>query len=426
MEENVLTQQEPETAEVVQMPQPIEQPQPVLPMETVEEPKKPAKKQKKEKTPRKTAKQNNGASKLLSPAKICGFIMFLLQAAIVALCGVQLVIWGISIATHSADYISAIMSLDFINIVMIVIMLIFIAVMVGTLICSILSILKKNAQFVPLVTTYFAFYLFCKFIPNVFDGRELLVSQLNFFLLSIVAALVLVCAVVRLIDSDTRARIVPFVFTLLVAALAIAMFVLQIGDFVYINIGEYGGFSIAQLNPERYFQVADAYFAAQDYLPMSNEAKLFVTFCTDDFFGLGEVFPAVLIAVQFVAIMVAKMLPYMALSLLGYLVHGLLGKNYEQYYNLHICKKVLRMMFTTAILGLLCTGFMYLCPMAYRSEGGYVVTVNVLNCALTVGLCIVGMILASMPWSIYNKNYKRKYKNYKANEGRTQYGTSAM
>lgn len=453
MEENVLTQQEPETMDVVEIPQAQEQqmpqifqpqeellqeeprqeelpqleeqaPIPVLPMEEMK-PEKPEKKQKKEKKPRETAKKNRGTPKLLTPAKIGQFVMFLLQAAIVALCGIQLVIWGISIATHNADYISAIMSLDYVNIVMLVIMLIFIAVMVGTLICSILSILKKNAQFVSLVTTFLAFYIFCKFVPTIFNSRTLLVEQMNFYMLNFVAVLVLVYAVLRLIDSDIRTRIVPFIFSLLIIALAIAMFMLNIGDFAHIDIQGYGGFTVGQMNPEQCLQTADAYFAHRDTLPLSHSSMMFVAMYYDDVLSLGEYSPAVLLAVAFVAAMVAKMLPYMALSLLGYLVHGLLCKNYEQYYNLLCCKKVLRMMLTTAILGLLCTGYVYLGPLALGSEG-YMVTMDVLNCGLTVGLCIVGMILASMPWKIYNKVYKRKLKKYKSNEGRTQYGTAAM
>lgn len=438
MEENVLTQQEPETIEVVEIPQAQEQQMPpIAPLEPQEEkpvavrpmevakPEKPAKKQKKEKKPRETVKKDRVAPKLLSPAKIGSFIMFLLQAAIVALCGIQLVIWGISIAAHNADYISAIMSLDYVNIVMIVIMLIFIAVMVGTLICSILSILKKNAQFVSLVTTFLAFYIFCKFIPTLFNDRTLLVEQMNFYMLNFVAVLVLVYAVLRLIDSDIRTRIVPFVFSLLIIALAIAMFMLNVGDFVRIDIQGYGGFTVGQLNPEQCLQTANAYFAHRETLPLSHSSMMFVAMYYDDVLSLGEFSPAVLLAVAFVAAMVAKMLPYMALSLLGYMLHGLLCKNYEQYYNLLCCKKVLRMMLTTAILGLLCAGYVYLGPLALGSEG-YMVTMDVLNCGLTVGLCIVGMILTSVPWNIYNKVYKRKFKRYKANEGRTQYGTSAM
>ena len=334
MEENVLTQQEPETIEVVEIPQaqeqqmpPIAPPEPqeekpvaVRPMEEVK-PEKPAQKQKKEKKPRETVKKDRVAPKLLSPAKIGSFIMFLLQAAIVALCGIQLVIWGISIAAHNADYISAIMSLDYVNIVMIVIMLIFIAVMVGTLICSILSILKKNAQFVSLVTTFLAFYIFCRFVPTLFNGRTLLVEQMNFYMLNFVAVLVLVYAVLRLIDSDIRTRIVPFIFSLLIIALAVAMFMLNIGDFVRIDIQGYDGFTVGQLNPEQCLQTADAYFAHRDTLPLSHSSMMFVAMYYDDVLSLGEFSPAVLLAVMFVAAMVAKMLPYMALSLLGYMLH---------------------------------------------------------------------------------------------------------
>lgn len=455
MEENVLTQQEPETEQLVPMPQAQEevqqeqkvveviqhepslppldvtqhqanaQPQPAPVVAEPEMPAEPAKKQKKEKKIRNKEKVNTGVPKRLSPAKIGSFILYLLQVAIVALCGIQLVMWGISIAAHGNEYVNAIMGMDYVNIVMIAMMLIFISVMVGNLICSILAILKKNTQFVVLVTTYLAFYLFWRFIPTVFDGRVLLVSHLNFYLINFVAVLVAAYAAVRLIDSDIGSRIVPFIFSCIMIVLVVAMFVLRVGNFATIHIDGYGSFEINQLNPERYFMMADTYFNNPDAMQWNQESVFFTTFVAGDFFDLNGDQPPVVIALQFIMVLVAKMLPYMALSLLGYLIHGLLGKNYEQYYNLLSCKKMMRMTFTTALLAMFGTVFMYFCTETSRISGFHL-EFNVFNCGMTAGLCIVGLILTSTPWRVYNRTYKRKYKKYKNNEGRKQYGNSAM
>ena len=429
MEENVLTQQEPETEQLVPMPQAQEevqqeqkvveviqhepslppldvtqhqvnaQPQPAPVVAEPEMPAEPAKKQKKEKKIRNKEKVNTGVPKRLSPAKIGSFILYLLQVAIVALCGIQLVMWGVSIAAHGNEYVNAI--------------------------CSILAILKKNTQFVVLVTTYLAFYLFWRFIPTVFDGRVLLVSHLNFYLINFVAVLVAAYAAVRLIDSDIGSRIVPFIFSCIMIVLVVAMFVLQVGNFATIHIDGYGSFEINQLNPERYFMMADTYFNNPDAMQWNQESVFFTTFVAGDFFDLNGDQPPVVIALQFIMVLVAKMLPYMALSLLGYLIHGLLGKNYEQYYNLLSCKKMMRMTFTTALLAMFGTVFMYFCTETSRISGFHL-EFNVFNCGMTAGLCIVGLILTSTPWRVYNRTYKRKYKKYKNNEGRKQYGNSAM
>ena len=118
---------------------------------------------------------------------------------------------------------------------------------------------------------------------------------------------------------------------------------------------------------------------------------------------------------QFVPIMVSNVLPYVAISLLGYLMFGLVGRNYMQYYNLQTCKKISITMLVVTILSLAATiGLHFACKL---TNAHLAVQLDYANIIVTVILCIVMIVVTSLPWKIYNIIYKHRYAAYQKSEG---------
>jgi len=193
------------------------------------------------------------------------------------------------------------------------------------------------------------------------------------------------------------------------------MFSQDIGNFATYTIDGTTSFNLADLNVYKYMQSAIGFGTTAE--ATSGIDSLFFEYGNViNFSGIDLDETIVVILLQFVPIMVANILPYAAISLLGYLIYGLVGRNYTQYYNLQSCKKISVTMLVVSVFSLAATIGLHfickatnLCPLA--------VQVNYANAIVTILLCVVMIVVTSLPWKIYNVIYKHRYAAYQKSEG---------
>lgn len=349
--------------------------------------------------------------------KVCNIILLSLGIIITALCMVQMVFWGLSIKDTYLNYWETIKTLDFINIGVMVFMVLFVLVLLVNIIKGIVSLIKKGHETrFETVSTLFAFCIFSMFVTKLFDGYNLLISNFSFSpILKILIILTIVYAFVRLFVKDFAARICPLAFSCGAIVLAIVMFSQDIGNFATYTIDGATSFNLADLNIYKYMQSAIG-FGTNAETTSGIDSLFFEYGNVINFSGIDLDETIVVILLQFVPVMVANILPYAAISLLGYLIYGLVGRNYSQYYNLQSCKKISITMLVVSVFSLAATIGLHfickatnLCPLA--------VQVNYANAIVTILLCVVMIVVTSLPWKIYNVIYKHRYAAYQKSEG---------
>lgn len=355
------------------------------------------------------------AQKKIFTPKVCSIILISLGSLITATCLLQMVFWGLSVKDTYLNYWESIKTFDFINIIIMAFMALFVLVLFINTIKSIVSLIKKGHEVrFETVSTLFAFFLFSMFVTKLFGWKPLLISNFKFEpLLKIIVILVIAYAFVRLFVKDFGARICPFAFSCGTIAVSIVMFAQNVGNFASFTIGGTGSFQLADLNIYRYIQSA---IAESNPTAITSVESIFFRCGTEiyiDGIDLNEEIFVVLL--QFVPIMVSGILPYVAISLLGYLMFCLVSRNYVQYYNLQTCKKISISMLIVSILSLAATiGLYFTCKLTSTHLS---VQLNYTNIVLTIVLCIVMIVTTSLPWKIYNAIYNRRYAAYKKIEG---------
>lgn len=345
-------------------------------------------------------------------AKVCSIILIALGGIITAICLAQMVFWGLTVKNTYLSYWEAIKTFDYINLGIMAFMLLFIVVLLTNVIKGVGSLIRKGHEpRFESVSTLFAFFLFSLFVTKIFDDTTLLISNFQFMpLLKIIAYLLLGYVVVRLFVKDFKLRICPIAFSCVAIGIAIIMFTQNVGNFATYTIDGAKGFDLSDLSIYKYLHsisdsLSDVESVNYEYLFYEYGEYISGT----DF---GE--SLLIIPLQFIQIFVANILPYAALSLLGYLLYGLVGRNYLQYYSLQSCQKVSITMLIGSFISLATTiGFYFIC----RSSGTELnVQINYKNVIITFLLCIVMIVVTSLPWKIYNIIYKHHYAMYQKKE----------
>lgn len=314
-------------------------------------------------------------------SKACNTILFFLNLIITSLCAIQLAIWGFSIKDTYYKYSTAIVNGQFdykfyISVGVSVLITIFIVVLLVNTIKSIISLIKKEHEHrFETVSTLFAFYVFYRFITGIFNWNELLIADFNIFptIGIMIIILTILYAIVRLFVNDFTLRIRSFVFSSLAIILVMVMFSTDIGNFSSYTAGN-------ELNTYGYIMQQGEQIQALDIIPLFS-------------------------------IIVTDILPFAALSLIGYLMYGLVGRYYIQFYGLQSCKKVSITMLIISILSLalIITG-RYAFNLQYLEP-------NYPNMIITILFCILMIVLTALPWKIYNKKSKKHYESYQNRKG---------
>lgn len=354
--------------------------------------------------------------KTIGFSKLCNAILILLGNSIVALCLAQIIFWGLRIKDTYLDYWKAIRTFDYINIVMMAFIILFVLVLVVHIIKSIVSLMKSGHELqFEIVSTLLAFYIFTMFVTKLFRGTTLLISNFTFEpLLNIILVLVLAYALFRLFVKDFGARIWPIAFSGVAIILSIIMFTQNAGNFAEFTIDGVQTFQLSDLNIYRYINSVIDFFLDAG-VAADLESKFLACGTAIRIKGIVLNEEIIVILLQFVSIMVSNLLPFAAISLLGYLGFGLVGGNHIQYYNLQNCKKVSVTMLVVSIFHLASTiGLYFICKL---TNARIAVQIDYVNIVMTMALCILMIIATSLPWKIYHIIYKHHYAVYKKSEG---------
>ena len=221
----------------------------------------------------------------------------------------------------------------------------------------------------------------------------------------------------RLFLKDFGERIAPFSFSLGAIVVCIVMFTQGVGNFATFTVDGLELAPASAINVYEYLDLAnvalttDAQMLPLDFeMTLIGEAEQIISIAGYDFD-----ITLFIMLLELTMIFCAKIMPYAAISLVGYLIYGLVSRNYMQYYNLQACKKVSILMLVVSILSALSTvGLFFICNSAGLSLG---VKMNYVNMAVTVVLCIVMIVLTSLPWKLFVSAYNRRYEEFKKSEG---------
>ncbi len=343
-------------------------------------------------------------------AKICSISMFCMRLILPCLCLLQMVLWGFSVKNHYKEFWNAMALLDVVNIVVLSLMVIFVIALLAHVIRDIVRTLKRQEELqFQTASTYVAFYLFRMFAIKLFSGKTLLVAHFSFSpIITIVTILILLYAIVRLFSEDVRLRWCAVTFAAVAIILVSVMELCQIGNFASFTLGS-TKVTLSDLNIVRYGQALASTAAPET----SEDMMVFLSENLQISRKFDEMVLVVLL--QFVAVFAANVLPFAALSLIGYLMFGLVSKNYVQYAKLYACRQVTIFMLISACASVAATvGMLFL----FNGRGtGLTVHLNYQNMIFTVVSCVVLLVLLSIPWRVYNVIYKRRYASYQKSEG---------
>ena len=341
-----------------------------------------------------------------------------LEALIGLFCILQVVQWGLAVSQTYPDYWQAIVSFDIVNLIVMAVMLLFTTIMIVLIIKALIRGIGfwiknlKNVAFNPLsmmytlapVATLYAFALVSSFLTDVFADKTLLLANwLYADTLRVVFGMAAVYALLRLLMKDFRGRVWAVICSVAAIVLAFFMFDQGVGNFAWFVANDCGtALSLSQISLVDSLRQIFVHMDAGYYF----------------FMDLTDSLAALCTFLQVVCTIVARVLPYAALSLVGYLIYGVACSKYVQYYQLRSAQKVSVVMLVLSIMSLASAVVLNVITTANADEiASEVLVVDYTSGVITIALCVAMIVLTSLPWKFYRMSYKRHFAEYKKNGG---------
>ena len=358
-------------------------------------------------------------TKIFTP-KISKIVLLSLSILITVLCALQMVVWGFALKDDYKMYWLCIKNKDWVNIVLISIALLFMLILLTNIIKSIACVARGNCILrFSMITTFITFYCFMLFLKKAFGSRCVLVETFtSSVIFGFILALVIVYASVRIFGKDFRERALAVAISAGALLVVLFMYLQDMGNFATVTIaGDVSTqFSLSDLRLYNYFNVIKALAGEGEYTSMQGGYLEYIYLQVgaqmeiDGSLNVGFV----VVLLQLIQIMASNLLPFAAISLIGYLLYGLADNNYMQYRNLEACKKVATSMLVVSIFSFIST---FVLEFLLKDNMQYaVLEIDYTNVLVTMILCIVMMILTCLPWKIYSNAYKRQFNNYQESE----------
>lgn len=344
-------------------------------------------------------------------AKTYGIVLLSLKILILALCVLQIAIWGIGLKDTYMSYWEAITSINIAEIIVIACILIFLIILIFNIVFAIISLIKKHDMNYGVISTLIAFYIIELFLKNILGENDILLATFDLgALFWVMISFVFILAVVRSIQNDFKKRIIPMVFCIIAAVLVFIVFSQNIGNFLSISSAS-NEFGIHDINLFAYIKVIVAHFEEDGVSSSGNEAIfLLISESTAGEWSINWEF--IVIPLETVLLFFVNILPYMLLTLLGYLLLVLLESDYKQFYNLRACQKVSKIMLAMSIMELLFT--IILTILINVTNEPNPASISYGNIVLTIVLIALMIVITMIPWEIYNikyRHYKSKFEN---------------
>lgn len=351
-----------------------------------------------------------------SNAKVLRVLRVILGVLLLLLGAVQLTRMGLMIYEQFPDYIDVILEPDYVGIAWLAMCVIFIvALLAGWIVTLVSLIVKGHLVRFDIASTLIAQTVLCLFAEHLLSGLDVSLLQIPEAMLYCLAALVIVYAFLRLFSLDFSTRIAPVICSICAAVVAVILFAQNAGNFAVLRIGGEHGVELTELNLLRY--LCDAFELLKTGSGPDSLEYQFLYMGAGLMVNDSIAYAALILLPELLMVAGATLLPFAALSLMGYLIHGLTCPNYLQYHNLHACQKVAISMLIVAILSAgAAAGMMLLLPALeiYTLS----VELNYTNMIVTGALCVALIVLTAVPWSIHRSIYRRRLAAFNERERR--------
>ena len=334
---------------------------------------------------------------------------------------VQLVSWGLTVKDTYFIYVSTALSFDYLGIALIILDLAFVVALIMNIFGGIVDVVKGIEEpRVGIPTTLFALLVYQIFAASIFTGKISLFADFGVDpVLSITVILLLGYSVIRLVRRDFFDRIIPLGFGIGAGVLALVMYTSCIGNIASYSIYGTGNISVSVFNSLEYilsaFGISGVNVGASEMVSTSEEIFLIGCGQLIDTGRVGLQHTVIVGFLQLIPILVADILPFAALSMLGYFAYCIASPAYMQYYKLETCRKMAINTLAAAICSIVITvATKILCE---KQGSAFTVELNIPNMLITL-LTLAGMILlTSAPWKIYCSINEKRYENMKHSEG---------
>ena len=352
--------------------------------------------------------------------KIASIITIVLGIAITALSILQIVFWAPKLRDLVSEKIELYSTITVIEGLGLALVLIFSLALVIKSIKAIVSLLRRghNAR-LDTVVTLFSFYIVSIFFLKMFGTEGAFFTVFSCSLLKTLLILTLIYSIFYFIVKDIKSRLWSCIFCILSIIIVVLMYKFNIGSYAQITlVNSELTINVGDLNTYNFFKgiTNDGIGGVLEY-SFLNDMLISIE-------DIGEEMAYLVFLIEFIIIFVSDILPFLAISLIGYLIYGISSKNYMQYYNIEHAKKVAITLLFFAIMGLAATIALFI--WCNNIEALVQLEIDYLNVSLTLGLTIILMIFLSMPWKIYNITYQRLYRQYKQSEVNKKNGTTTM
>jgi len=344
------------------------------------------------------------AQKNIFTTRVCNITLICLAALMMLLCLLQLVVWGANFGNVYPYFVEAVVNVSYWSFAEMLILLIFLITLLSNIIQGIVSLVRKGhvANF-SAVATLLAFYAVSMATADLFEEVSLLecfpvVPLLNFILIALI-----VYSVIKMFEVDVRNRWSSVLFSVLALVVILIVNDYTLLNFFSVSVGDGAAIPIRSYNVVEYIRAMGSeplYTVEAQLLEAARETTM----------------SDIIVPLQLVAILVTNLMPYALISLLPYLVHGVVGKAYDQYYQLRACKKACVTLLIAFLLPVV-AGVVLMVMGDMFGGVDFAVTLDYTNIAIVLVAVIGVMILVSLPWTLYKAAYKHHYTVYQKSKG---------
>lgn len=320
--------------------------------------------------------------------------------ALPLLCLLQLVLWGLKLPERFTLYFDALHSLDPVAIAIVALEVFFAVTLLVQAIYGLVTLARRSHRVhLGTVTTLYAFFVVMLALAHLFPAYAALLEIFTFRpILPAAFAITGLFALLRLTDGDRSLRWCSMLFSLLSLAAVLMLFWQGAGNFASVELPGMEPIPFGSLDLGTYvgglFQ--------EEVAPWS------IFYDVTDNMDLEPL----LRGLQAVCVFVTNLLPYAALSLVGYLIHGVAGYSHEQHLNLRVALKVTVTLIVACALSLGAAAAQLVLGMLLN-DVGYTVTLSPTDIAVTLALLILLAVLTAMPYRVYRMVYNRRFAAYR-------------
>ncbi|MBQ7348756.1 MAG: hypothetical protein IJW47_02050 [Clostridia bacterium] len=338
---------------------------------------------------------------------VFNIILLVISIAVVVLGAVEIGIMGYGVANKFDVILSIFKSKDAMGIIAIILVATVILTLLVQAILSLIAIVSKKKSFnLTLLSTMIGFYIAVLFCKKEIDDQIFQTLGFEFKLLNAITIVSLVYSFLQLLNGNFKDRILAVVCGMLCGTVAVLMFSFGVINFFEYNIGE-SAVSLKDIKLNEYIVGIITLFKDGEVSGVSETTKQFITACAQETSDASKaVIMMSALLLNFIVLFVAKVFPYMALSIIGYVVIVLSSSRGRQVYTIRYIKRIGVSLLTLAILMGICVAALY-----FLKLPNIAIEINVYYSVYSILGPIALMIMANLPmWRMEKVNIKRLVK----------------